>query len=522
MAESFDDLVNRLRGDHESARQSHWDMANSIQGPNRYEDRMVHYLPANAHSEAINDLQMNGESATYPKAYKIPAVGRKHPLDIQINPKTGKCAHCREAIDQFGEESGLAHPGEREFGLFDDPSKPWLHELYERAANPQHPKIPANEAKAGARFNATENDPMAIYRAEKAKLGKTEYTPQETEFVKQVLARVVQLRLAKADGKFRDTTIAPFSPARVYQALNQAKVDHEGLSDYHHNIGMQKFKQGQFDNAPWKEQEERYWSPNSGKQRHYKRSSEHTNQALSLYDPQDYLMGKYRGVFTPTPETPVFPAEPVGHEYQPHEMDQHLRPDGSCAHCNAHVARALGMEHHLPMYELEDSKNAIPNMIRYAEENTSPEDMAKLPTHKTLNKSEPEGSAPRPRKSYDYSHLLPVKSIKEGYKIHLRERPGANGTSFAITATHQGRPVGAASMDVNRDGAIPHLTMMESTTHDNHSKKGIGQALREAGYAHGRHVHGITHVVIGDHAPSAEAVHRKLVEKHGMVPVKSL
>ena len=358
----------------------------------------------------------------------------------------------------------------------------------------------------------------------------------DLQILEQALVKVLTEELQKTDD-----TLPPFDGSRVVQALAQAKNEHRVAEHHHDSHGYQKANQiddafinstrtGTFPqplNVWLDEQKEHFDLSNQHGFKIPKRLYEHARYVKSKEPSTD--IWPILGMGNKTPKASVESAIGV----TPHPIDEHLRRNGECVHCNQHVANALGMQAHLPLFETASSGGTIKDMIDYSHEHAPKAaaqtiNMPEQPLTKSISDVEPGKHTGvgdlfgKRTKMYDYTHLLPSQSIKDGYKIHLHEYPDKNTLQHDIVATHHGKPMGSVQMEMNKKGngvKISHLKVNYSDVVAAHRNKGIGQALYEAGYAHGHHVHGATHVLVGTHSSSADAVQRKLVDHHDMTYV---
>jgi GNAT superfamily N-acetyltransferase len=127
---------------------------------------------------------------------------------------------------------------------------------------------------------------------------------------------------------------------------------------------------------------------------------------------------------------------------------------------------------------------------------------------------------------WNYTHVLPEAHQQAGFKLwldtskkgqiraqlvhdadkpELREGNAEPGEIGMATATH------VPGAEYERP-----LVMGSAHVRQSHQGKGLGLAMYEALYAHGRNVLGATHVRGGEHSTMAMRVHQKLAQKHGL------
>jgi GNAT superfamily N-acetyltransferase len=119
------------------------------------------------------------------------------------------------------------------------------------------------------------------------------------------------------------------------------------------------------------------------------------------------------------------------------------------------------------------------------------------------------------RKTFNYDHLLSPQHIKNGYSLSVID-DGPEGGLKAY-AHHGDTRIGL--VEANR---LPspvlndHLKIAGSHVQEAYQGQGLGTALYEALYAHGKHKAGIKHIRGDAHSTMASGVHSKLAQKHGL------
>ncbi len=124
--------------------------------------------------------------------------------------------------------------------------------------------------------------------------------------------------------------------------------------------------------------------------------------------------------------------------------------------------------------------------------------------------------------TFDYSHVLKPEHRAAGYTMHIEHTPtiGMNGpihgakASPTVTINHPSAPFGAGILEAGHRGSSINPSVADIP--DEHQNKGLGQAMYEALYAHGKHVLGATSISGDEHSTMASRVHQKLSQKHGL------
>jgi len=112
-------------------------------------------------------------------------------------------------------------------------------------------------------------------------------------------------------------------------------------------------------------------------------------------------------------------------------------------------------------------------------------------------------------KVYDYSHVLPERRRKDGYRLQVRHRP----ESGTVTAHIFKGPLEVGQLKGSHENGA--LSIEDAEVQEAHQNKGLGTALYESLMAHAKHS-GINKIAGGVHSSMASAVHQKLSRKHGM------
>jgi hypothetical protein len=124
-------------------------------------------------------------------------------------------------------------------------------------------------------------------------------------------------------------------------------------------------------------------------------------------------------------------------------------------------------------------------------------------------------------KIYNYDHVLSPQHIAQGYSMHVEDY----GPTPEEPNQHDVHVIVRHPMHKERIGYITgkHYAMNHSVDPEYseilnpvHRGKGLGQAMYEAFYAHGKHVKGATRVIGGIHSSAASGLHSKLAQKHGL------
>lgn len=125
---------------------------------------------------------------------------------------------------------------------------------------------------------------------------------------------------------------------------------------------------------------------------------------------------------------------------------------------------------------------------------------------------------------HDYSHVLPEQHKQNGMTLlvshyHVGNQKMLQSTLYDKHPTKPGMmmPVGHVDAYVNHK-KNPEKTSIEphSELDEQYRGKGLGMAMYEALYAHAKHKMGINRVEGGSHSADADAVHKRLSEKHGV------
>ncbi len=126
--------------------------------------------------------------------------------------------------------------------------------------------------------------------------------------------------------------------------------------------------------------------------------------------------------------------------------------------------------------------------------------------------------------TFDYSHILRPEHRAAGYTMHIEHTPTINAISGlpvpglkpspTVTINHPNAPLGAGILEASHRGNAIEPSVADIP--DEHQGQGLGQAMYEALYAHGKHVLGATEARGDAHSTMASRVHQKLSVKHGL------
>jgi hypothetical protein len=177
---AFDDLIQQLTYHHSDARAGHKDAylegkylsSDGERELDHDQQQMKHVEGHKNHTAALKNLNPGIHLGEFAPMHSL-QHGDEHELDSYIDPATKSCAHCNKHVNDFALKHNMAHPGEMELHRVMSPGESWTQEIYARFVNKDHPNRPDQAAKAKASVTPS-NDPMAVYHAEKAKLGKSE------------------------------------------------------------------------------------------------------------------------------------------------------------------------------------------------------------------------------------------------------------------------------------------------------------------------------------------------------------
>lgn len=124
--------------------------------------------------------------------------------------------------------------------------------------------------------------------------------------------------------------------------------------------------------------------------------------------------------------------------------------------------------------------------------------------------------SPEGTEHFDYSHVLPKELKNKGYKVYIAHDDVTNDFGGHVFATvHHGKAeVGHISGDYRKENRSISPGMSEMDPE--YRGKGLGTAMYEALFAHGKNFLEATTVEGGRHSTAAHAVHEKLAQKHGM------
>jgi GNAT superfamily N-acetyltransferase len=116
---------------------------------------------------------------------------------------------------------------------------------------------------------------------------------------------------------------------------------------------------------------------------------------------------------------------------------------------------------------------------------------------------------------HDYSHVLPKQLQAEGWKLRVHHVPRVNSVTARVYDPAGQRQGSLVTFHDVQQGE-PVLGIDTAAVKPEHRGKGLGLALYEASYAHGRNRLGLRKVVGDEHTRAAHGVHEALARKHGM------